>query len=194
LLGFYLGDGCVSAHARYFMLRVSCDARLPGIIDDVTHVMCRVRPDAKTFHVKAPGTVVVESNWVHWPCLFPQHGPGRKHERSIVLEDWQGDIVERHPADFLRGLFHSDGSRTRNWATRTVGGLRQRYDYPRWQFTNRSEDILGLCCWALDLCGISWRRPRVAAIAVSRRDGVRRLDALIGPKRGAPVSGGGTPG
>ena len=21
----------------------------------------------------------------HWPCLFPQHGPGRKHERKIEL-------------------------------------------------------------------------------------------------------------
>jgi len=28
-----------------------------------------------------------------------------------VLTDWQREIVERHPADFLRGLFHSDGCR-----------------------------------------------------------------------------------
>src|SRR3546814_15577428 len=38
---------------------------------------------------------------------FPQHGPGRKHERPIVLEPWQVGIVEAHPAAFLRGLFHS---------------------------------------------------------------------------------------
>jgi hypothetical protein len=182
LLGFYLGDGCVSAHARYFSLRVSCDARLPAIIEDVCDVLHRVHPARTVFRVPAPGAVVVQSHWKHWPCLFPQHGPGRKHERPIVLQDWQRLIVEEHPGGFLRGLFHSDGSRTRNWATRVVAGAKKRYDYPRWEFVNRSDDILGLCTWALDLCDIAWRRPRINAIAVSRHDDVRRLDALIGPK------------
>jgi hypothetical protein len=126
--------------------------------------------------------VVVQSNWKHWPCLFPQHGPGRKHERPIVLETWQLEIVEAHPGDFLRGLFHSDGSRTANWARRTVRGRPKRYDYPRWEFVNRSDDILGLCTWALDLCGVAWRRPRPVCVAVSRRDAVLRLDDLIGRK------------
>jgi hypothetical protein len=31
----------------------------------------------------------VSSYWKHWPCLFPQHGPGRKHERRIALVPWQ---------------------------------------------------------------------------------------------------------
>jgi hypothetical protein len=182
LLGFYLGDGCLSDHARYVALRISCDAALPGIIRDVDAALRRVRPGMKVFRVRAPGTVVVQAHWKHWPCLFPQHGPGRKHERPIVLEAWQREIVEAHPGDFLRGLFHSDGSRTKNWATRMVAGERKRYDYPRWEFVNRSDDILHLCTWALDLCDISWRRPRINAIAVSRRDDVRRLDRLIGPK------------
>jgi hypothetical protein len=182
LLGFYFGDGCVSAMARYFMLRISCDARLPGIISDTTRLITRVRPGSKVFHVAAPGAVVVQAHWKHWPCVFPQHGPGRKHERPIVLEGWQREMVERHPGDFLRGLFHSDGCRTKNWATRTVAGSRKRYDYPRWEFVNHSEDILGLCGWALDLCEISWRRPRAVAISVARRDDVRRLDDLIGLK------------
>jgi hypothetical protein len=49
--------------------------------------------------------------WTHWPCVFPQHGPGRKHNRKIALEDWQQKIVDRHSGMFLRSLFHSDGSR-----------------------------------------------------------------------------------
>jgi hypothetical protein len=47
---------------------------------------------------------------------------------------------------------------------------------------NHSADILALCTWALDLCEIRWRRPRTVGVAVSRRDDVRRLDELIGPK------------
>jgi intein/homing endonuclease len=115
-------------------------------------------------------------------CLFPQHGPGRKHDRAIVLQDWQREIVERHPGAFLRGLFHSDGCRVRNWATRMVAGQKERYEYPRWQFVNHSEDILRLCEWALDLAGIAWRRSKRTTVSVSRRDDVRRLDELVGPK------------
>ena len=95
---------------------------------------------------------------------------------------WRMSLCIHAESDRQRGLFHSDGCRTRNWATRTVAGETKRYDYPRWEFVNRSDDILGLCCWALDLCRIPWRRPRVNAIAVSRRDAVLRLDELIGPK------------
>ena len=63
-----------------------------------------------------------------------------------------------------------------------VGGEKRRYDYPRWQFTNRSEDILSLCCWALDLADIRWRRSGPWTVSVSRRGAVAALDALIGPK------------
>jgi len=183
LLGYYLGDGCISAAPRYFALRVSCDARLPGIIQDITRQIQAVRPGARVFHVRAPGVIVVQSHWKHWPCLFPQHGPGRKHQRPIVLEDWQREIVEEHPGDLLRGLFHSDGCRVENWATRTVAGQKKRYDYGRWMFVNSSDDIIDLCTATLDAVGIRWRRPRVNCIAVSRADDVRRLDALIGGKR-----------
>jgi hypothetical protein len=182
LLGFYLGDGCISRAARYFALRVSCDASYPRIIEDVATQLRQVRPQGNVWRVTAPGVVVVQSNWKHWPCLFPQHGPGRKHERPIVLEEWQREIVEEFPADFLRGLFHSDGSRVANWATRRVGGVTKRYDYPRWQFTNHSADIRDLCCWALDLLDIPWRPSNWKTISVSRRAAVARLDELIGLK------------
>ena len=75
----------------------------------------------------------------------PPARPGRKHDRAIVLAEWQADVVRAFPADFLRGLLHSDGCRVNNWATRVVRGEKKRYDYPRWQFVNASEDILGLC-------------------------------------------------
>lgn len=182
LLGFYLGDGCLSQAARYYSLRISCDATLPGIVDDVTATIVAVRPEGKVFHVRAPGVIVVQSHWKHWVCLLPQHAPGRKHDRAIVLEPWQRTVVESHPGAFLRGLFHSDGCRVDNWTTRRVGGERRTYRYPRWQFVNHSDDIRHLCCWALDLVDVPWRRSSWKVISVSRREAVARLDALIGPK------------
>jgi hypothetical protein len=74
------------------------------------------------------------------------------------------------------------GARVANWATRKVAGKTKRYDYPRWQFTNVSTDIRGLCCWALDLVDIPWRQSNAKTISVSTRAGVARLDELIGLK------------
>ncbi|MFC6285648.1 transcriptional regulator [Nocardioides sp. GCM10027113] len=183
LLGYYLGDGCLSPARRTVVLRISCDATRLGIVGDVERSVLGVRPDATIHRVRGPGVLVVQSAWKHWPCLFPQHGPGRKHHRPIVLEPWQQAIVDAHPGDFLRGLFHSDGSRVANWATRTVGGVRTRHDYPRWMFSNRSEDIMSLCTATLDAVGIAWRRPRSTCVAVSRAADVAALEALIGLKR-----------
>lgn len=183
LLGYYLGDGCVSRLAQYYTLRVSCDAKYPGIIADCEQVVRRIRPERRTFRVRAPGVVVVQSNWMHWPCLFPQHGPGRKHERALGMQTWQWDAVVDHPAAFLRGLFHSDGCRARNWASQMVAGQKKRYEYPRWQFTNESAEIMEWCQQALDMLDIPWRQSSRRMLSVSRRDAVSRLDDLIGLKQ-----------
>jgi hypothetical protein len=145
-------------------------------------VMVRVKPGGRPHTRRAPGCVITTVSWKHWPCLFPQHGPGRKHARPIVLESWQRTVVEVHPDAFLRGLFHSDGSRVKNWTRKIIAGEWKRYDYPRWQFTNHSADIRGLCCWALDLADVPWRQSNWKTISVSTRTGVARLDALIGLK------------
>jgi hypothetical protein len=36
LLGFYLGDGCISRHGTHTTLRIACDAAIPGIVRDVS--------------------------------------------------------------------------------------------------------------------------------------------------------------
>lgn len=41
--------------------------------------------------------------------LFPQHEPGKKHERSIVLADWQQQLVELNSEHLVKGLIESDG-------------------------------------------------------------------------------------
>ncbi|NYE38761.1 hypothetical protein F4692_003912 [Nocardioides cavernae] len=165
-----------------FNLHVYNDQRYTGLNAHVSELMALVKPGGRPHTRLVPGAVITTVSWKHWPCLFPQHGPGRKHERPILLEPWQQEVVEVFPGDFLRGLFHSDGARVHNWATRDVRGERRRYDYPRWQFVNASEDILGLCTWALDLVDVPWRRSGPRVVSVSRRDAVSRLDDLVGPK------------
>lgn len=183
LLGWYLGDGHIVLGRRgVYDLHIYDDERYTADIARIQDLMRAVKPGGRPHVRRVRGSVVITTGWKHWPCLFPQHGPGRKHERPIVLESWQRDLVAAGPGPFLRGLFHSDGCRVHNWATRTVRGERRRHDYPRWQFSNRSEDIHGLCTWALDLAGIPWRRSGRWTTSVSRREGVAELDRLIGPK------------
>ena len=183
LLGWYLGDGHISLGRRgVYALHVFNDRVYVALNDHVAELMRRVKPGGRPHTRQVPGCVITTVSWKHWPCLFPQHGPGRKHERVLGMAAWQWTLVREHPADFLRGLFHSDGSRVNNWATRPVAGAVKRYEYPRWQFTNCSAEIQQWCCDALDLVGVPWRRSNAKTISVSTRAGVARLDDLIGRK------------
>ncbi|AKN72978.1 hypothetical protein QR97_27355 [Streptomyces sp. PBH53] len=187
LFGLYLGDGCINAHHRgvYFM-RVVLDNAWPGIIDACEGALRAVRPDNSVFRVRRQGCVVVTATSKHWPCLFPQHGPGPKHNRKIALEPWQQAIVDAHPWDFVRGLIHSDGCRITNWTTRVVAGERKRYEYPRYFFTNKSDDIRGLYTGTLDKLGIEWthctRDGNPYHISVAKKASVALMDAHVGPK------------
>lgn len=130
---------------------------------------------------------MVTSYSTHWPCLFPQHGPGKKHDRRIELHGWQQEIVDAHPWELVRGLVHSDGCRVTNWTTRVVaGGERRRYEYPRYFFTNTSVDIIGLYTGTLDRLGVAWthlrQSRRAQTISVARRPAVALMDRHVGPK------------
>ncbi|MGW5849335.1 transcriptional regulator [Streptomyces sp. NPDC055254] len=183
LLGLYLGDGCISPHPRGgHHLRIACADAWPGLIEQCRTAVLAVRPSDKVYVVQRQGCVAVTSYGRHWTCLFPQHGPGKKHGRRIALDDWQREIVDAHPWEFVRGLIHSDGCRTVNWTTRVVGGVRKRYEYPRYFFTNRSEDIIRLLTGTLDRLGVEWRRANACNISVARRESVALMDAHIGPK------------
>jgi hypothetical protein len=185
LLGMYLGDGCISRHPRdVFRLRIVLDARYPGIIEETRHAMSAVMPKNPVglltrTHVNAegeeyPSCVEVSSYSKAWPCLFPQHGTGKKHERPIVLADWQHALVSRHPKPLLRGLIHSDGCRAINTGS---GG----WVNPRYLFTNTSEDIRLIFVSACESLGLRTTfAPKT--VYVSRKADVARMDEFIGPK------------
>jgi hypothetical protein len=156
-------------------LRITLDAKYPGIID-----RCRAAIDAlfpgqhASIYWRNGGCVDVSHFSKHWPCLLPQHGPGRKHTRPIRLEPWQELLVKQATEEFIRGLIDSDGCRV----VANDRGVRS----VRYHFSNRSEDILGLFTWALDDLGIPWTRPSRHCIAVYRKAAVARLDEFVGPK------------
>ena len=106
-----MGDGNISQLARTQSLRISLDARYPAIVDDTEALLHRCFPNNRVGRVdfRDGGVIVVNVYCGHLACLFPQHGPGKKHERPILLEDWQRSIVEAEPWPFLRGCIRSDG-------------------------------------------------------------------------------------
>ncbi|MFC5032737.1 helix-turn-helix domain-containing protein [Streptomyces sp. DSM 41987] len=187
LLGLYLGDGCLSAQPRgVFALRIACADSWPGLIESCEAAIRAIHPDNAVCRVRRAGCTMVTSTSKHWPCLFPQHAPGKKHERRIVLEPWQQEIVDAHPWEFIRGLIHSDGCRIANWTTRIVGGEPKRYEYPRYFFTNKSDDIRALFSDTLDKVGVEWKVTRRGKdpynVSVARRASVALMDLHVGPK------------
>lgn len=182
LLGLYLGDGHIISKHKQHHLSIFCDARHTSLIAALEDAMQKVMPMPRISRRSKTGCVEVKSYTKHWTCLFPQHGPGKKHERPIVLDPWQQAIVDAYPWDFIRGLIHSDGCRTTNWTTRVIAGERKRYDYPRYFFTNTSKDIIGLFTRTLDQVGVEWKQANAQNISVARKASVALLDAHVGPK------------
>jgi hypothetical protein len=175
LLGLYLGDGCVSRSARGVpKLRLSLDRAYPGILGNAVTAIHSVRGGVVGSQLRPRNCVEVYSYWQHWPCLFPQHGPGKKHHRPIVLTEWQERLTDRWPAQLVAGLIHSDGCRFestgRNWSS------------PRYVFKQLSGDIRNIFCGACDRLALHWTHAG-DAIYVSRKSDVAVLDSFIGPKR-----------
>ncbi len=177
LLAQYLGDGHLTTSVKVPVLRIACTDCYPGIIEECRQAML-VTLARSVQIVPQTGCVHVQSYSTHWPCLFPQHGPGPKHRRPIVLAGRQQELVDAHPRPFLRGLIHSDGCRTTNRVT--VRG--KQYSYPRCFFSNKSLDILKMCGGALDRVGAVWRYSRWDSLSVATNGSVALLDGFIGVK------------
>ncbi len=184
LLGTYLGDGWIwDAPKQVYQLRISCDLRYPEIVNEIASHIVIVRGVERVGFALREGCVDVNAYWKHWPCVFPQHGPGRKHERRIELAPWQELMVTRQPRALIRGLIHSDGNRHINPITRRLPSGIRHYSYPRYMFKNASSDILTIFTNALDLLGVHWTNPYPRVISIARAHDVAFLDTFVGPKR-----------
>jgi len=171
----YTSATAVSRNQRVWRLRITLDKKYPEIIDRCRAAIDMLMPGQRASIAPQPtGCVVVSLYSKHWPCLLPQHGPGRKHTRPIRLEPWQEVLVKQATEEFLRGLIDRDGCRV----VANDRGVRS----VRYHFSNRSEDILGLFTGALDELAIPWTRPSRHVIAIYRKAAVAILDEFVGPK------------
>lgn len=184
LLGMYLGDGTITTGRRDVeRLRVSvCDDQ-PGIRAECIAAIEAVMPGNKVGLLRRKGCHDVSCYSKHWSCLFPQHGPGRKHTRPMLLRQWQLRIAfDLHPDLLLRGLVHSDGCRGINKVRKHVASGTRHYAYPRYFFRNESGHIRGFFIEGCRRLGVDYRYNNPTSISVARRASVAILDSFIGPK------------
>ena len=182
LVGLYLGDGCISRARRVLSLRIVLDTKYPAIIERCRQAIDMLMPRQRAGVVRRKGCAEVWLYSKHWPCLFPQHGPGKKHTRRIRLEPWQQALVDQATEEFILGLIHSDGCR--------VVANDRGITSIRYHFTNMSEDILGLFTAAVDAVGIPWTRSSKKIVSIYRKAATARLDEFVGPKdRAVPLNG-----
>jgi hypothetical protein len=176
LLGLYLGDGHIARLPRTQRLRICLDSRYRAVVEESAELLARCFPDNPVRRVLFHGgrEVVLDVYSSHLVCLFPQAGPGKKHERAIRLEHWQAEMLAEAPWSFLRGCIRSDGCA---FVNRTGP-----YEYLSYDFHNLSTDILDLFT---DTCVALGLRPRRYArrVRINRREDVALMVEHVGVKR-----------
>jgi Homeodomain-like domain len=186
LLGLYLGDGCISSGPRTMRLRIALDLKYPQIIQAVRALLARCFPENRVDVIRKgiKGRCVNVSVYSrHLPCLLPQHGSGKKHQRGIALESWQEAIVEAEPWAFIRACVWTDGCAFIN---RTDIHRPQPYEYLSYQFSNMSRDIVDLFVRACDRVEVATRvncDPRgLFHVRINRRNSVELMVRKVGLK------------
>ncbi len=176
LLGLYLGDGYLVRMPRTWRFRLYLDSKHTEIVRQSAELLERCfGSNVVTPLYRHDGAMTILNIYSsHLPCLFPQHGPGKKHERPIVLEPWQAEAVAKAPWRFLRGCIRSDGC---SFINRTGP-----YEYLSYEFFNCSRDILDLFCQTCDQVGVEYRRYAKRA-RIYRRPSVALMEAHVGIKR-----------
>lgn len=184
LLGMYLGDGHISKCGRVWRFRLFLDYKYQGLIEQCRKSMKIVFKYNKVGEYIGKNKVTGQNNYVELFChnknmldYFPQHGKGKKHNRKIVIHEWQEKILKSFPEEFLRGLLLSDGSRYLNGDNQVCYG-----------FNNMSDDIARICREYCDMLDIYYtfrkekKDKKRNIITFYRRDAVAKLDSFVGAK------------
>jgi hypothetical protein len=161
------------------------DRRYPGISEEIMAAMETTFPGrAPRSHLSGVGEYDILC--ISHPAVlkaFPQHGPGPKHLRPIVLTDWQLELTHNHPGALIRGLIHSDGCRAINqFKTKLPSGRIAEYSYVRYFFSNHSADIRQIFSDHCAVLGIRVTQCNHRNLSVSHRKSTAILEELVGPK------------
>lgn len=176
LLGLYLGDGYLVRMPRTWRFRLYLDSKHTEIVQESSALLNRCfGSNVVTPLYRHDGAMTILSLYSsHLPCLFPQHGAGKKHERPIILEAWQEEAIVDAPWRFIRGCIRSDGC---SFINRTGP-----YEYLSYEFFNYSQDILEMFCRTCDHVGVEYRRY-AKRVRIYRRPSVALMEAHVGIKR-----------
>lgn len=137
LLGEYLGDGHINKTKTQingrcvFKIRIFQDLKYPNIVQEIYDALQSIlKNKINVLYNGKCVTIYGYSSLLH--DLFPQHGrPKMKHQRLIELKEWQWQIVQDFPFEFIKGLIYSDGC---------IFWSKQSNQYI-FEFSNQSEDI-----------------------------------------------------
>jgi DNA-binding transcriptional regulator WhiA len=172
ILGLYLGDGCISPHKMSYKLRITQDNKYPKSIIDIKNILNSFFPN-NTFTCNPKGCTVIGIYDKNLPLYFPQHAPGKKHDRKIKLADYQRDNLDYE--NLMKGLWVSDGSYY----------LAQK-KYECYNFTNKSTDIISLFEECLNSFNIAYRKRMkkngVWILEITKKSEVSKMKDLIGVK------------
>ena len=186
LLGAYLGDGTLShQEPDFWSLAIVNDRRYPGISAEILRAMALTFPGStpRLWPSSVGKSDVLYIAHPAIPRAFPQHGPGRKHTRPIVLAAWQRDLTHEHPQALVRGLIHSDGCRSVNRVKTTLpSGRVAEYLYVRYFFTNHSADIRTIFTEHCEQLGVRVTQSNPRNLSISHRASGKVLEEVVGLK------------
>ncbi len=181
VLGMYLGDGCIHEVNHSTQLTFSLDKKYEALNEYVMKVSNQVfgkNPSIYDRSVNRGQKIIsncinVKYSYKHLKLIFPQHGRGKKHLRTIELTEWQKSII--NPVALCQGLFFSDGCYY-------LDSANNKWMY---SFTNKSTGIIEILRDSLERLNIRCNirdRGNSIVLTVKHKDDVRKLHDMIGDK------------
>jgi hypothetical protein len=178
ILGLYLGDGCITQNGRNdssYKLRIAQDNKYPKSIHDIKNKLSNFFvKEAKLVDVKGCCHITIYDKYL--PIYFPQHSKGFKHDRKINLNQFQLENIDH--AELMSGLWLADGSR--------YFANHGKYKYERFNFTNKSLDIIELFESCLNKFEIKYSKrvkpDKIWIIEIQNKENVNKIKNIVGIK------------
>lgn len=178
ILGLYLGDGCITENGRNntsYKLRIAQDNKYPKVINIIQSQLSEFfGKECKLVDCKGCTHITIYDKYL--PHYFPQHGKGFKHDRNVKLTQFQIENIDHR--ELMKGLWLSDGS--------FYLAKNGKYEYERYNFTNKSLDIIELFEKCLKLEDVTYSKRikpnNIWTIEVQNKIGVNKLKPIFETK------------